>query len=176
MAIDICKECELGVVGGNSRKCLEIKSSLCPIISAWPSTHLFTNIMYFSVKHQWPSSFFLNLFVYLFGCVGLQHLGSSCLHSFCRSFYLGAQAVQLSLIGLIAPQHGGSSFQDQTWVLCTGKQILNHWTTKVLHSSFWHSDPYLTSLLIFSCDGISRVFQLFQWVAIFQGLFHVCCL
>ena len=25
MAIDICKECELGVVGGNSRKCLEIR-------------------------------------------------------------------------------------------------------------------------------------------------------
>ena len=32
---------------------------------------------------------------------------------------------------LVAPQHVASSWtSDQTHVFCTGRQILNHWTTK----------------------------------------------
>ena len=35
------------------------------------------------------------------------------------------------LVDLLAPQHVGSSqTRDQTRVLCTGRQILNHWTTR----------------------------------------------
>ena len=42
-----------------------------------------------------------------------------------------AQAQQSWHTGLVAPTHGGSSqTRDQTLVPCTGRQILNNWTTR----------------------------------------------
>ena len=79
---------------------------------------------------------------YLFGCAGSLLL--------CRDFlwlqWVGATLVvvrrllivaasccrarELWHTGLVAPSHVGSSWtRDQTHVLCTGRQILNHWTT-----------------------------------------------
>ena len=54
--------------------------------------------------------------------LGSRHAGfSSC----------GAQPQQLWLMGLVAPQHVGSSqTRDRTRVPCIGRQILNHCTTR----------------------------------------------
>ena len=42
-----------------------------------------------------------------------------------------AQAQQLWCVGLVAPQHVGSSrTRDRTRVFCIGRRILNHWTTR----------------------------------------------
>ena len=64
--------------------------------------------MYFSVDINGFLPFFLTcLFIYL-AVLGLCSTWDLYVaHSFC------AQAAQLSLIGLIAPQHGGSSFPNQ---------------------------------------------------------------
>ena len=129
------------------------ESSLCPIISAWPSKHLFTKHVLFC-RYQWLSSFFLNMFVYLFGCVGsLQHLGSLRSTLFlCTGCPVVAHRLNCpSAWGIFVSQPGiepessalGSRF------LITGP--LNHWTKKVLHSSFLtFQTPTPTSSFIFS--------------------------
>ena len=51
---------------------------------------------------------------------------------------LGIGAQWLWYMGLVALQHVGWSSQtrDQTFVPCTGRQILNHWATKEVQG--WH--------------------------------------
>ena len=67
-----------------------------------------------------------------FASCGEQRLLSSAPASRCvGSPYGKAGAQYLWLRGLVAPQHVGSSqTRDQTCVPCTGRQILNHWTTR----------------------------------------------
>ena len=50
----------------------------------------------------------------------------------------GAWAQQLRLVELVAPQHVESSqSRDRTHVPCTGKQILNHGTTREVPESIF---------------------------------------
>ena len=97
--------------------------------------------------------FKINLSIYtsIFGCVGSPFLCAGFLQlrragatlcrgaraSHCRGLYccgaqaLGAQAQQLWLTGLVAPQHVGSSWTGaRTRVPCIGRQILNHCATR----------------------------------------------
>ena len=94
---------------------------------------------------------FIYLFIFIFGCVGssflcegfLQlwqagaplHRGARASHcrglSRCGAQAPDAQAQQLWLMGLIAPQHVGSSqTRARTRVPCIGRQILNHCATR----------------------------------------------
>ena len=121
------------------------------------------------------------MFVYLFGCVGsLQHLGSLRSTLFlCTGCPVVAHRLNCpSAWGIFVSQPGiepessalGSRF------LITGP--LNHWTKKVLHSSFLtFQTPTPTSSFIFSWrEYLKWVFQPFCWVTQFsRGLFHVCC-
>ena len=94
---------------------------------------------------------FLNLFIFIYGCVGSSFLcegflqlrqAGTTLHRGARaSLYRGlsrcgaqapdAQAQQLWLTGLAAPRHVGSSrTRARTRVPCIGRQILNHCATR----------------------------------------------
>ena len=51
--------------------------------------------------------------------------------SFARAQALGAWASVVLVMGLVAPQHVGSSWtRDQTHVSCIGRQILIDYTTR----------------------------------------------
>ena len=53
----------------------------------------------------------------------------------CKAQAPDAQAQQLWLMGLVAPQHVGSSqTRARTRVPCIGRQILNHCATREAHS------------------------------------------
>ena len=126
-----------------------------PLSLLGPAKLLFTKHVLIC-RYQWPSSFFLNMFVYLavFGLCSTWDLYVA--HSFCRSFCRGTQAVAHRLNcpsawGIFVSQPGmepessalGSRF------LITGP--LNHWAQKVLHSSFLtFQTPTPTSSFIFS--------------------------
>ena len=101
--------------------------------------------------------FFLNLFIYLFGCVGSSflcegfpqlrqagatpHRGAQTPHyrglSCCEAQAPDAQAQQLWLTGLVAPQHMGSSqTRARTRVPCISRQTLNHCATREAPAHF----------------------------------------
>ena len=103
--------------------------------------------------------FFKYLFIYSFLAVlGLrccQHTFSSCSEqgllsssgawvSHCTGFFcfraqtLDHRLQQLWCTGLVAPRHVEfSQTKDQTHVLCTGRQIFNHWTIREVPSYFF---------------------------------------
>ena len=92
-----------------------------------------------------------------------------------------AQAEQLRCMGLVVPQHVGSSqIRDQTHVTHIGRQILNHWTTrevspginilycvcaKLLQLGPTLCNPVDYSLPVSSVHGILQA-RLLEWVAI----------
>ena len=63
--------------------------------------------------------------------------------SCCRAQSLGTQAQQLWHMGLVAPQHVGSSrSRDRTHVPCIGRRILNHCTTREVLPLFFYMCPH----------------------------------
>ena len=78
--------------------------------------------------------------------------GFSC----CAAQALGHRLQQLWHTGLVAPQHVGSSqTRDQTCVPCTGRQILNHWTTREVQPlSFYQHEFSKTN--IHTSVGVER--------------------
>ena len=83
----------------------------------------------------------------------------------------------LCRVGLVAPQHAGSSgTRDQTHVLCMGRQIPNHWTTKEVQTAYnfnltWQSLPLFGMFHSFMCNAIINKLDLYLS---FYYLFSVC--
>ena len=71
----------------------------------------------------WRTGFSLQ-WLLLLQSIGSRHAGSR------------VQAQKLRCTGLVTPQHVGSiQTGDQTHVPCTGRWILNHWTTREVVSA-----------------------------------------
>ena len=115
--------------------------------------------------------FFFNFYLFIYGCVGFSflyegflqlrqegvtlHRGARATHyrglSCCGAQAPDAQAQQLWLTDLVAPQHVGSSqTRARTRVPCIGRQILNHCATReaLLCFFIWCSPTCLFLLLL----------------------------
>ena len=109
------------------------------------------NIFFFFKIFHMRTWFLLFIYLFIYGCVGssflcegflqLRQAGATLHHGVWASHYRGlsccgaqapdAQAQQLWLTGLVAPQHVGSSqTRARTLVPCIGRQILNHCATR----------------------------------------------
>ena len=138
------------------------------------TVHLYAQNKFFSVL--WLGVIFFLIFIYLFMAVlGLRFCArafSSCgkwgplfiavrgpltIGLSCRGAQApDAQAQQLWLTGLVAPQHVGSSqTRARTRVLCTGRQILNHCATREAPRSHFgdHDSAHLCSLFCLTFEN-----------------------
>ena len=121
--------------------------------------------MYFPIYLSIYLSIYLFIYLFIYGCVGpsplcegslrprqagaTPHRGARAPHhrglSCCRAQAPDAQAQQPWPTGPAAPRHAGSSqTRARTCVPCTGRQTLNHCTTREAHPLIFVKDKILS--------------------------------